>query len=181
VPASDPKSGGISALRLAAFSILALAFGFFVLPRVFQTKSALVGKPAPDFALELIHGGETGDRVHLAELKGHPVVIDFWASWCDACKVEAPLLDAISRRHKDRGLVVIGVATSDQPGLAARFAAAHGLSYPIVYDAGDRVAALYGVSSLPTVVVVDAGGNVVEVHTGYESERALNRMIEPLL
>jgi cytochrome c biogenesis protein CcmG/thiol:disulfide interchange protein DsbE len=161
--------------------VLAVVFGLFVLPGILQSKSALVGKPAPDFALEVISGGAAGDRLHLAELRGHPVVIDFWASWCDACKVEAPVLNALGKRYKDRGLVVVGVATSDQPGAAARFATNHGLSYPIVYDAGENVAALYGVSSLPTLVVVDASGNVVKVHTGYESESSIERVVGPLL
>lgn len=166
---------------MVAFLVVSVLVGLFVLPNVFSMKSALVGKPAPDFALELISGADTGDRIHLAELKGHPVLIDFWASWCEACKVEAPVLDAIARRHNKRGLVVIGVATGDQSGDASRFAARHGLSYPIAYDTGDRVAATYGVSSLPTLVVIDANGNVTEVHTGYEGESALERIVLPLL
>jgi len=90
------------------------------------------------------------------------------------------LLDAISRGTRAAGCWCR--RRHERPaGPAARFAAKHGLSYPIVYDAGDRIAALYGVRSLPTLVVIDTGGNVVEVHSGYESERALNRMIEPLL
>jgi cytochrome c biogenesis protein CcmG, thiol:disulfide interchange protein DsbE len=175
----QPKSR--QSLRLVGFLMLAVAFGLFVLPRIFPGKSPLVGKPAPDFALDVIHGGSPGDRVRLADSKGHPVLIDFWASWCEACRVEAPSLDAIGRRYGARGLVVVGVATSDQPGAAAHFATSHRLSYPIVYDADDRTATLYGVSSLPTLVVVDANGNVVHVSTGYESERALDNLVAPLL
>jgi cytochrome c biogenesis protein CcmG, thiol:disulfide interchange protein DsbE len=180
---ADPRPGSsrTSGLNLGAFLVLSVLVGLFVLPNVFSTKSALVGKPAPDFALEVIGSADKGDRIHLAELKGRPVLIDFWASWCEACKVEAPVLDALARRHASRGLVVIGVATGDQPGDAARFAARHGLSYPIAYDAGDRVAATYGVSSLPTLVVIDASGNVTEVRTGYEGESALERIVLPLL
>jgi cytochrome c biogenesis protein CcmG, thiol:disulfide interchange protein DsbE len=166
---------------MVAFLVLSVVAGLFVLPRMFSTTSALVGKPAPDFTLEVINGADKGDRIRLSDLKGHPVLIDFWASWCDACRVEAPVLDAVARRHKERGLVVIGVATGDQPGQASHFAARHGLSYPIAYDAGDRVAAAYGVSSLPTLVVVDASGNVTAVHSGYEGENALERIVLPLL
>jgi cytochrome c biogenesis protein CcmG/thiol:disulfide interchange protein DsbE len=177
---AEPKDR-TSGARMVGLLALAVVFGLFVLPRIMQTKSPMIGKPAPDFALEVINGGGNGDRLHLSELRGHPVVIDFWASWCDACKVEAPVLNALGRRYKDRGLVVVGVATSDQPGAASRFAAKHGLSYPIVYDTGENVAALYGVSSLPTLVIVDSGGNVVQVHTGYESESAIERIVAPLL
>jgi cytochrome c biogenesis protein CcmG, thiol:disulfide interchange protein DsbE len=179
--ATETGTGQTPALRVAALVVASVLVGMFVLPRIFPTTSALVGKPAPDFALEVIHGPGAGDRVHLAELKGHPVLIDFWASWCEACQVQAPVLDAVGKRHADRGLVVVGIATGDQPGQASRFAAKHGLSYPIVYDAADRVAALYGVSSLPTLVVVDGNGNVAAVHTGYESERAIERALVPLL
>jgi cytochrome c biogenesis protein CcmG, thiol:disulfide interchange protein DsbE len=181
MPEPERQSGSVPGLRALALFVLAVLVGVFVLPSIFPAASALVGKPAPDFALDVVHGGSSGDRVHLAELKGHPVVLDFWASWCDACRVEAPLLDALYRRHRARGLLVIGVATNDQPGSASRFAAKYDLSYPIVHDAGDRVSGLYGVNALPTLVLINADGNVTFVRSGFESERELERLVAPLL
>jgi len=166
------------AVAIIAFGVL---LGLSVLPRLFPAARGLVGKPAPDFVLDVVHNGDRGDRVHLAELKGHPVVLDFWATWCGPCQVQAPVLDRLSRRLGPRGLVVLGIDTNDQPGLAARFALQKGLSYPIVYDAGDQTATLYGVGTLPTLFVIDAGGQVVAVRFGPESEAALDELVAPLL
>jgi peroxiredoxin len=73
--------------------------------------------------------------------------------------------------------VVVGINTSDQPGLAPVFAKKKGLSYPIVYDEGDDVAQRYGVSNLPTLVVIDPEGKVVAVRAGLEDEGAIEDLV----
>src|SRR4051794_10612670 len=149
-------SGKILYPAIVALVALSVLFGFAILPRLFEANNSLVGKPAPDFALELVTGGTVGDRIHLEELRGNAVVLDFWATWCQPCQRIAPILDRISRKHQGKGLVVVGVNTSDQRGLAPAFAKQKGLSYPIVYDEGDEVAQRYGVTNLPTLVVINA-------------------------
>ena len=159
---------------------LAVAVVAFAAPIFLRRSSSLVGKPAPDFALEIVNqpGHETaGDRVHLAELRGKPVVLDFWATWCGPCQMQAPVLERLSQRLRARGVTIVGVNTSDEPGLAAAYARRRGLSYPIVYDAGDRVASAYGVSGLPTLVVVNGAGDVTAVRTGFEDEAQLDALI----
>src|SRR5260221_6077018 len=146
-------SGKILYPAIVALVALSVLFGFAILPRLFEANS-LVGKPAPDFALELVTGGATGDRVHLEELRGNAVVLDFWATWCEPCQRIAPVLDRISRKHQGKGLVVVGVNTSDERGKAPLCAKQKGLSYPIVFDEGDAVAQRYGVTNLPTLVVI---------------------------
>src|SRR6185295_405487 len=66
---------------IVALVALSVLFGFAILPRLFP-ESTLTGRPAPDFALEVVGAGSSGDRIHLAELKGQAVVLDFWATWC---------------------------------------------------------------------------------------------------
>jgi len=117
----------------------------------------------------------------LAELKGHPVVLDFWATWCEPCQMAAPILDRVSRKNQGKGLVVVGVNTSDRPGLAPVFAKRKGLSYPIVYDSDEEVARLYGVSNLPTLIVINSAGNIVAVQTGFESESSLEDLVNQAL
>src|SRR5260221_11134386 len=135
-----------------AFIVLAMLFGFAVLPRLFTPpQAALVGKDAPDFTLDVVVNGE-GKQLSLSELKGNAVILDFWATWCGPCQPEPPILNKVSQRFKDRGVSVIGVNTSDSPGRARPWALGHGITFPIVFDEGD-VAPKYGVENLPTLVV----------------------------
>lgn len=177
-PAPTPRDATASpTLVLGALFAASAVLGFWVLPRVFATRSPLVGKPAPDFSLAIVHGGDQDARLRLADLRGRPVLLDFWATWCGPCQLEAPLLDRLHRRAEKSGLVVVGVDTGDKASAAQRFAEQKNLSYPIVYDDGDRVQALYEVTSLPTLVLVGRDGVVVEVESGYTSESALDELV----
>jgi cytochrome c biogenesis protein CcmG/thiol:disulfide interchange protein DsbE len=169
-------SGKILYPTIVALVALSVLFGFAILPRLFP-ETTLVGRVAPDFSLDVVTGGSEGDRIHLSELKGQAVLLDFWATWCEPCQVVAPILDRISRKHLGKGLVVVGVNTSDQPGRAPAFARKKGLSYPMVYDEGDDVAQRYGVSNLPTLVLIDRLGNVVAVRAGLEDEGAIEDLV----
>jgi thiol-disulfide isomerase/thioredoxin len=168
-------SGKILYPAIVALVALSVLFGFAILPRLFS--DTLVGRAAPDFSLDVVTGGAEGDRIHLNELKGQAVLLDFWATWCEPCQAVAPILDRISRKHQGKGLVVVGVNTSDKPGLAPIFAKRKGLSYPIVYDDGDDVAQRYGVVNLPTLVLIDPQGNVIAVRAGLEDEGAIEDLV----
>src|SRR4051794_24792216 len=109
-------SGKILYPTIVALIALSVLFGFAILPRLLPD-TALVGKAAPDFALDVVGDGADKSRIHLEDLKGQTVLLDFWATWCQPCQVVAPMLDRISRKHQGKGLVVVGVNTSDQPGL----------------------------------------------------------------
>jgi thiol-disulfide isomerase/thioredoxin len=177
MPARETKQGqGPHPAWVAVIAVVVLV-GLALLQRS-STKSRLVGKAAPDFALDIVgERGSSGDRVHLGDLKGKTVLLDFWATWCEPCQVVAPILQRVSQKHGNDGLVVVGVNTSDRAGMAPLFAQKHGLSYPIVYDAGDAVAHLYGVGSLPTLVVINARGEIAATRTGAESESEIEALI----
>ena len=117
----------------------------------------------------------------LSELRGHAVLLDFWATWCEPCRLEAPIVEQLSRRWRDRGVVVVGVDT-DTPdqGDPARFAAAHGLTYPMVKDDG-RASRAYGVDALPTLVVVSRMGKIVAVRAGVTDDAELDRLVRQAL
>ena len=114
---------------------------------------------APDFDLSRIDGR---GRLRLSTLRGRVVVLNFWASWCDACEGEArPLVDA-ARRWARRGVTFVGVDSQDFTGDARAFAREHGLTYPSVHDGSGSVMSRYGVIGFPETWAVDRRGRLVD-------------------
>jgi cytochrome c biogenesis protein CcmG, thiol:disulfide interchange protein DsbE len=143
---------------LAVAGVLAL-LAVLVWRLTHQKPAPTAGVVAPAFALRRLDGRGT---VSLSSLRGKTVVLNFWASYCEPCKHEAPYLEALSRRDKGRGLVVLGVDTTDVQSDARRFVRAHELTYPIVADLdGTQAASAYGVSDLPVTYVIDRDGRIV--------------------
>lgn len=134
---------------------------------------------APDFALET-PGGES---LALAGLRGRPVVVNFWASWCLPCRSEMP---AVQNVYNDYGeaVSILAINTTYQDALpnALDFVAEHGLLFPILLDTGGSVSRLYTVTSLPTTFFIGADGIIREVVIGGPmSETGLRARIESLL
>src|SRR5262245_23761097 len=100
---------------------------------------------APDFDLARIDGR---GRVRLSSLRGHVVVLNFWASWCHACAGEAPALEGAAHRWVRQGVVFVGVDSQDFAGDARAFAHRHGLTYVSVHDGSGDLMSRYGVVGL---------------------------------
>jgi cytochrome c biogenesis protein CcmG/thiol:disulfide interchange protein DsbE len=118
---------------------------------------------APDFTLERLDSEGT---LQLSSLKGRAVVVNFWASWCNPCKEEAPFLEEVWRDNRDRGLVVVGLDAKDFRADARRFAERFGLTFPLVYDGPGDSTDPYGVTGFPETFVVDREGKVVAAFKG---------------
>jgi cytochrome c biogenesis protein CcmG/thiol:disulfide interchange protein DsbE len=113
---------------------------------------------APDFTLDRI---DRNGSLSLTSLRGKVVVINFWASWCGPCRDEAPILERAWRKHRDRGLVLVGIDYNDFDGDARSFARKVGWSYPLVRDRSGKVLARYGGTGVPETYVVDRRGRLV--------------------
>lgn len=170
----DP--GNPLAVALIILGLL-LAVAWFPRLGMGMGKHQLEGQAAPDFGLEVVHNGPASSKIRLSELQGKPVLLDFWATWCGPCQIQAPILNRVAERYKDRGLVVLGVNTGDKPGLATIFAAKKKLTYPILFDASHDAAELYDVSSLPTMVLVGKDGKVRAVRSGLVDESTLDALV----
>lgn len=151
------------------------------LPRVAAPSSELVGKPAPDVTLPVAANGTPGERVSLAALKGRPVLLDFWASWCGPCAMVAPVVDRVARRYKDKGLVVMGVNVDDSPDIVRLYAEKKGLGYPMLLDLHKAASLKYGVDKLPSLVVIGKDGNVKAFLSGIVDDAALDEIISSAL
>jgi thiol-disulfide isomerase/thioredoxin len=174
-------SGKILYPAIAVLIALSALFGLAVLPRLSPSGGSMVGKPAPDFVLPVAANGDPGARMQIAELKGQPVILDFWATWCGPCAVQAPILDRIARRYQKKGLVVLGVNVDDPPQVATQYALQKGLSYPILVDGARDAATRYGVDKLPSVVVIDKQGNIAAYLTGIIDEVSLDEIVAAAL
>lgn len=175
---AEPRNGRARAV----LAVLALAVGFALIPRATRgCEGAALDQDAPDFSARLVANADKLDgapkALELSSLRGRPVVLDFWATWCGPCQVESPIVSAIAERYKDRGLAVVGVNTSDEDGLAEAFVRKKGLVFPVVYDEGSAIAKQYGVSSLPTLIVVSKTGKVVAIRRGITSDSALDELV----
>jgi len=170
-----------SSWAVAALIALVTLAGLAILPLLAPGQHERVGKQAPSFTLPVVANGEPGARIALEDLKGRPVIVDFWASWCGPCAVQAPILERLANRYRERGLVVVGVNVDDPPGVAASYARRKGLSYPIVLDPTGETQAAYGVNQLPSVVVLDREGRVAAFLTGVVDEGSLDELVSTAL
>lgn len=159
---SNPTPAPVSPLRrflppvLAAALVVALGFGLFRSSNG-QVEGPLVGKPAPAFTLQTLNGG----TVSLASLKGRPVVLNFWASWCVPCRDEAPQLRDLSEKQTANGLAVVGVVFSDKNLKAVNsFVQEYALAYPSLLDPQLNTSIAYGVSGVPETFFIDKSGVV---------------------
>jgi thiol-disulfide isomerase/thioredoxin len=126
---------------------------------------------APGFTLPALAGGD----VSLAELRGRPVLIDFWATWCAPCVRQIPVLNAFAEKHGER-IPVLGISVDVDPEAVAPFAAEHDVRYRILF--GDEgLARDYGAFGFPTLFVVRPDGTVHSSHVGVASPEELDAAV----
>ncbi len=138
--------------------------------------SPLVGEPAPGFTMTDVDG----NSVSLAEFEGQPVVVNFWATWCQPCIVEHPVLMEGARRYAGR-VTFLGVVYNDEPDLIRRFVSARGAWGPTLIDSGSEVAIAYGVYGAPETFFIGRDGKITEKWTGAMSGRHLVATLDGLL
>lgn len=132
---------------------------------------------APDFMLTLFDG----ERLSLSSLRGQPVVLNFWASWCKPCRDEAPTLEKAWRAYQDKGVVFLGIDVQDTEAAARSFMQTYGISYRNGPDQGNRIAPAYGVTGVPETYFISRDGRLVRRWIGPISEPLITSYIEELL
>ncbi len=128
-----------------------------------QEHAPRVGALAPAFTLPRLEGP---GKVTLASFRGRPVVLNFWASWCNPCKSEAAVLERDWKTYRGKGVVFLGVDYHDLASDARRFVSAHGLTFTMLQDGSGSVTGSYGVSQVPETYVLDRQGRIVAHLTG---------------
>jgi cytochrome c biogenesis protein CcmG/thiol:disulfide interchange protein DsbE len=148
-------------------------------PAAAQSLPPTLDSPAPALALAQLGGG----MVDLVSLRGRPVVVNFWATWCGPCRDEMPELAARWRAHQAAGLEVLAVNSTDQERGKdiLRFVERLALPFPILLDERGRMRERYALTTLPTTVFVDSAGVVRAVHAGALSPEQLDRALTLIL
>ena len=135
------------------------------------------GRAAPDWTLPDVDG----QPVDFAQFKGHPVVIDFWASWCGPCKDEIPWWNQLQAKYKGQGLIIIGVSEDDTVDDVKNFLKTDPLDYTVVMDQ-QRLQSSYGMpEGLPTTFFIDRNGKIVSRVLGLEAQPELEHRVQQIL
>jgi cytochrome c biogenesis protein CcmG/thiol:disulfide interchange protein DsbE len=165
----------VTGVAIAVPLVIFLALGFGHNPEVID--SPLIGKPAPEFVLRDFSGG----AVDFASLRGRPVVVNFWASWCQPCVAEHPLLVEAAGRYRGR-VAFIGVVPSEDTAAAVeRFTQRFGEWGPVYHDADGKVSIAYGVFKLPETYFVSSDGKIVSKVSGPLDQASLRANLEAVL
>jgi cytochrome c biogenesis protein CcmG/thiol:disulfide interchange protein DsbE len=164
-------------IPLASLPLIALlAYGFRTDPKAIP--SPLVEKPAPTFRMAIYDGEPTS----LEGLKGKPVVLNFWASWCfPACYEEAPLLESTWQRYKDKGVMFVGVDIQDKEANAREFLRRFKFTFPNGPDPGSKISIDYGVYGVPETFFIDRQGRIAYKHVGALTPAMIEAQLQSLL
>ncbi len=132
------------------------------------------GQRFPDFTLETLDG----EKLTFSEFVGKPIVLNFWATWCDPCKAEMPLFETIYRQNS--GVVVLGVNYNEPAIIIRRFVEEREITFPILLDADGKIAEKFQVFGFPTTYFVDREGILRGMHVGQLDEGLLSSYLEKI-
>ena len=139
-----------------------------------------VGKLAPDFKF----GNSEGESISLSDLHGNLVMLNFWATWCNPCKVEIPLIQELSQDEEmsDRGLVLLTVNSGESADKVRRFMIEHGLSFTVLLDTKNSIVRAYNVRAIPTTFFIDKDGIIRDIKLGaFSSETELDSRLNKIM
>jgi len=150
---------GVSLLNIA---LLALLLSQLLTPASHPVSDPLVGQSAPNFSLAML-SNSSKSVLSLANFKSKPIILNFWASWCDPCKQEAPLLESSWKHMQMQGkdVVFLGIDFQDSSDNGLSFLQLNSITYSNVLDTSGSVASKYGVTALPQTIFINRQGVVI--------------------
>lgn len=184
VETSEEKEGGIRWTTIILWGALLtlLALLGWALLRANATRPE-AGQPAPDFDLEFFNGYEWQGLpiANLSDMRGNVVVLNFWASWCVECRLEADLIENYSRQYQDDGVIFLGVAYSDVEPNAIEYLREFNITYPNGPDLGTDISDTYEITGVPETFFIGKDGVIGHVQIGPLNERTMDSVIQRLL
>jgi cytochrome c biogenesis protein CcmG, thiol:disulfide interchange protein DsbE len=135
-------------------------------------------RPAPDFELPSLQGDGS---ITLSSFRGYVLVLNFWASWCGPCRLEAPGLRRASAKYRAQGVRFLGVDYRDDKAAARAFVKGFHLPYPSAFDPAGTLAYRYGLIGFPTTFIIDPGGTIGYRFVGYLQQDVLEAALDDVL
>jgi cytochrome c biogenesis protein CcmG, thiol:disulfide interchange protein DsbE len=163
--------------------LLALILTQLLTPAPNSGSDPLVGHPAPNFSLAILRSDTSKSVLSLSDFKGKAVVLNFWASWCDPCKQEAPLLENTWKQMQAQGkdVVFLGIDYQDSNNNSLSFLQSNNITYQTVVDADGSVSTKYGIASLPDTIFIDRNGTVMSKVARQLTAQALSSGLQSIL
>lgn len=168
---------GTAFVVLVALGLLGLLAWGMMIPRTNTGSVTVRNRDARNFILPQ----HSGTPVELAKLQGKPVVLNFWASWCEPCKQEAPILESVYRKYQDTELVFLGVNVWDKDDDAREYLRQYNITFDSAIDASGGTAIDYGVSGIPETFFIDRNGKIVRHFVGPLGDQQLAGFIDEIL
>jgi cytochrome c biogenesis protein CcmG/thiol:disulfide interchange protein DsbE len=162
-----------AAVWLAIIAVLGLLGWQLINVNISQPRQG----PAPDFTLTTFDGL----TIHLADLRGQVVVVNFWASWCTTCADAAPDLEAAWQKYKDQGVMIVGIDYLDTEAEALAYLDRFGIAYPNGPDLDTKIAEAYRIRGVPETFVINRKGNLTHFQATPMTLDQLSRAIEAAL
>lgn len=134
----------------------------------------VMASTAPDFALRSVAGGNH----RLSEHRGEVVALLFWASWCGDCRRELERFERLRVTYAPAGLVVLSVSLDEEPARAATIAAAAGIDYPVLLDAGKKISRTYQADRLPLILLIDRNGVIRARHDALDEREERGLLVQ---
>ena len=157
--------------------ILIGLLGAMLVVRGSATSPTAIGSLAPDFSVVDLDG----TPISLGDLRGRPVIVNFWASWCVPCVDEFPLLRDVADRHRDDGLAVVGIVYQDRTQAARDFMERNGGTWPAAMDPDGRVADAYAIVGPPETFFIGRDGTIMARVLGQFTEATLDDKVAVIM
>lgn len=163
--------------RSTILLLLILATCYALYQNVFAKEvTAKVGKQAPNFVTQDLNGNE----YELSTYKGKGVLLNFWASWCEPCTKEMPYMNELYDEYKDK-VEILAINADETPLVINNFTQKYQLAFPILLDTDQRILRAYHIQPLPTTILINKEGKVIESVTGTLSKNDIEKLLQKLL
>ncbi|WP_100407145.1 thiol-disulfide oxidoreductase ResA [Bacillus solitudinis] len=165
-------------MRTTILAIIAVALGYTFYSNFIADHSvAQAGNDSVNFVLKDLEG----ERIELNDLQGKGVFLNFWGTYCPPCEKEMPYMESLYSEYKEKGVEIVAVNVNEPELTVQRFVERYSLSFPVVIDKGMKVSDAYGISPLPTTILIDEQGTIVHVHKGGMTEQMVKDFMEKII
>ncbi len=190
VPEAAVPEADVSKVEKQGFKLTTAAIWLGVLTIIvvlgwslIQVQKEPPSSTAPDFEMQFFDGydwqGTT--TASLSEFEGQPIVLNFWASWCVECKLEADLLEQAWRQYKDEGLVFLGIAYVDVEPKSIQYLEEFNITYPNAPDLRTLISEEYGITGVPETFFISKDGQIIHHQIGPVNETMINTLVTKML